>query len=122
MSLFRSTFEYKLIYIFRINDETHKGLLKIGETTCSTDKEPFELVPNCHILNTAAKDRINQYTSTAGIKYELLYTELAQRECTEGAKKKVVAFGDRNVHDVLKRSGIKSIILTPKKKQTSGMR
>ena len=116
MSLFRSTFEYKLIYIFRINDETHKGLLKIGETTCSTDKESFELVPNCHILNTAAKDRINQYTSTAGIKYELLYTELAQRECTDGAKKKVVAFGDRNVHDVLKRSGIKKHYFDTEKK------
>lgn len=116
MSLFKSTFEYKLIYIFRINDESHKGLLKIGETTCSTDKEPFELVPNCHILNTAAKDRINQYTSTAGIKYELLYTELAQRECTEGAKKKVVAFGDRNVHDVLKRSGIKKHYFDTEKK------
>ena len=116
MSLFRSTFEYKLIYIFRINDESHKGLLKIGETTCSTDKEPSELVPNCHILNTAAKDRINQYTSTAGIKYELLYTELAQRECTEGAKKKVVAFGDRNVHDVLKRSGIKKHYFDTEKK------
>ena len=122
MSLFRSTFEYKLIYIFRINDESHKGLLKIGETTCSTDKEPSELVPNCHILNTAAKDRINQYTSTAGIKYELLYTELAQRECTEGAKKKVVAFGDRNVHDVLKRSGIKKHYFDTEKKANEWFR
>lgn len=35
---FENTFEYKLIYIFRINDETHKGYLKIGDATIHTNK------------------------------------------------------------------------------------
>ena len=108
MNAFQSTFEYKLIYVFRINDEAHKGLLKIGEATCNTDKAPTDLIPNCHELNVAAKFRINQYTTTAGIAYDLLYTELAQKTVTSGNKVKTLAFRDHDVHDVLKRSGIKN--------------
>ena len=44
---FTATFAYKLIYIFRINDESHKGLLKIGDTTVESSKSLDELVPNC---------------------------------------------------------------------------
>ena len=65
----------KLIYIFRINDDTHKGCLKIGEATCD-DETVFGLSPNSKPLNAAAKKRINQYTQTAGINYDLLYTEM----------------------------------------------
>lgn len=108
MNAFQSTFEYKLIYVFRINDEAHKGLLKIGEATCNTDKAPTDLIPNCHELNVAAKFRINQYTTTAGIAYDLLYTELAQKNVKIGDKAKTLAFRDHDVHDVLKRSGIKN--------------
>lgn len=108
MNAFQSTFEYKLIYVFRINDEAHKGLLKIGEATCNTDKAPTDLIPNCHELNVAAKFRINQYTTTAGIAYELLHTELAQKTVKSGNKVKTLAFRDHDVHDVLKRSGIKN--------------
>lgn len=108
MNAFQSTFEYKLIYVFRINDEAHKGLLKIGEATCNTDKAPTDLIPNCHELNVAAKFRINQYTTTAGIVYDLLYTELAQKNVKIGDKAKTLAFRDHDVHDVLKRSGIKN--------------
>ena len=108
MNAFQSTFEYKLIYVFRINDEAHKGLLKIGEATCNTDKAPTDLIPNCHELNVAAKVRINQYTTTAGIAYDLLYTELAQKTVTSGDKVKTLAFRDHDVHEVLKRSGIKN--------------
>lgn len=108
MNAFQPTFEYKLIYVFRINDEAHKGLLKIGEATCNTDKAPTDLIPNCHELNVAAKFRINQYTTTAGIAYDLLYTELAQKNVKIGDKAKTLAFRDHDVHDVLKRSGIKN--------------
>lgn len=108
MNAFQSTFEYKLIYVFRINDEAHKGLLKIGEATCNTDKAPTDLIPNCHELNVAAKFRINQYTTTAGIAYDLLYTELAQKTVKNGDKLKTLAFRDHDVHEVLKRSGIKN--------------
>lgn len=108
MNAFQSTFEYKLIYVFRINDEAHKELLKIGEATCNTNKAPTDLIPNCHELNVAAKFRINQYTTTAGIAYDLLYTELAQKNVKIGDKAKTLAFRDHDVHDVLKRSGIKN--------------
>lgn len=77
MSQFKSTFDYKLIYVFRINDDNHKGLLKIGDATVHTSKPLSELVPNCKELNVAAKGRINTYTKTASIPYELLHTEIA---------------------------------------------
>lgn len=107
MSEFKSTFSYKLIYVFRINDEAHKGLLKVGETTIASDKTPNELLPNCRELNVAAKNRINQYTQTAGIAYDLLHTELAVREVVKNGKKQVKAFSDHDVHKVFERSGIK---------------
>ena len=107
MKSFNSTFEYKLIYVFRINDLEHKELLKIGEATCNTNKAATELFPNCKELNTAAKNRINQYTTTAGIAYELLYTEIAVYDTIKNGVMQTKAFSDHDVHKVLERSGIK---------------
>ena len=107
MNSFEKTFEYKLIYVFRINDKAHEGLLKIGEATCNTDKDPNEIAPNSNLLNTAAKKRINQYTTTAGIVYELLHTELAVCTALRNGINSVVAFSDHDVHRVLERTGIK---------------
>lgn len=107
MNSFEKTFEYKLIYVFRINDKAHEGLLKIGEATCNTDKNPDEILPNCNMLNVVAKKRINQYTTTAGIAYELLYTELARHYVTKNGQRKLEAFSDHDVHKVLERTGIK---------------
>lgn len=98
---FESSLKPKLIYVFRINDATHNGCLKVGEATCNEDNI-FGLVPGCKALNQAARDRINQYTQTAGISYELLYTEL-----TLFVKdKRICSFNDKEVHRVLERSGI----------------
>ena len=88
------TFESKIIYIFAIQDETHKGLLKIGDTTFSGNPYDKEAIEN------AAKKRINQYTVTANIEYELLYVDLAITKYGE-------YFRDYDVHNVLKRSGVK---------------
>ena len=107
MNSFEKTFEYKLIYVFRINDKAHEGLLKIGEATCNTDKDPNEIAPNSNLLNTAAKKRINQYTTTAGIVYELLHTELAVCTALRNGINSIVAFSDHDVHKVLERTGIK---------------
>ena len=107
MNSFEKTFEYKLIYVFRINDKAHEGLLKIGEATCNTDKDPNEIAPNSNLLNTAAKKRINQYTTTAGIVYELLHTELAVCTALRNGINSVMAFSDHDVHRVLERTGIK---------------
>ncbi len=106
MSQFTSTFTYTLIYVFGINDKEHKGLLKIGEATLRSDKTPNLLFPNCRELNVAAKKRIDQYTQTAAISYDLLYTELAVREEMVNGKKKLRSFSDKAVHSVLIRSGI----------------
>lgn len=106
MSQFKSTFDYKLIYVFRINDDNHKGLLKIGDATVHTSKSLSELVPNCKELNVAAKGRINTYTKTASIPYELLHTEIATYTVLDNGIEKVKAFRDKKVHDVLIRSGI----------------
>lgn len=99
---FTSSLKLKLIYVFRINDEAHRGCLKIGETT-SDNINIWGLEPNSKALNEAAKSRINQYTQTAGIIYELLYTEVS----VFSKKGVLMSFSDSEVHSVLTRSGIK---------------
>ncbi len=113
MNNFKQTFSYKLIYVFRINDNKHNGLLKVGEATCTTTTSPENLLPNCKELNLAAKRRINQYTQTAGIEYELLYTELAIKKNEKG---KIVAFSDHDVHKVFERSNIKKHVFDAQNK------
>ena len=98
---FTSSLKLKLIYVFRINDTAHHGCLKIGEATCE-DENVFGLFPNSKALNEAARKRINQYTQTAGIAYDLLYTEL-----TVYNRGGLRSFNDKEVHNVLERSGIK---------------
>ena len=95
----------KLIYVMRINDAAHKGCLKVGDATvegCLLDNGDL-FRPNSNLLNQAAKKRINSYTQTAGIAYDLLYTEATLH--LKG--KRFVAFRDHDVHQVLERSGIK---------------
>lgn len=103
MVSFKNTFEYKLIYIFRINDKRHKGLIKIGDASVDAPNWK-DLSPNCSTLNNAAKKRINQYTRTAGISYELLHTEIA---VYSNNKNELKAFRDYDVSAVLVSSGIK---------------
>lgn len=112
----RTLLRPKLIYAFRINDDAHKGCLKVGEASFDND-DIFGLAPNSKVLNEAAKKRINQYTQTAGIKYELLYTELA----IYSSNNATYAFNDKEVHNVLERSGIKKKHLTLNTKPTSGL-
>jgi len=99
---FTSSLKPKLIYVFRINDTAHLSCLKVGEATVDTD-DLFGLQPNSKILNQAAKARINQYTQTAGISYELLYTE----STIYIDNKTIKSFNDYEVRNVLFRSGIK---------------
>ncbi len=96
-----SSLKPKLIYVFRIPDAAHKDCLKIGEATF--EDGDITLPPNSSALNKAAKARIDQYTKTAGIAYDLLHTEIAIT-VRGGA---VLGFNDKEVHDVLLRSGIK---------------
>ncbi len=96
-----SNLKAKLIYVFRIPNAEHSDCLKIGEATFEDGN--ITLPPNSSALNKAAKARIDQYTKTAGISYELLHTEIAIF-VRDG---KLAAMNDKEVHDVLLRSGIK---------------
>lgn len=96
-----SNLKAKLIYVFCIPDAAHSDCLKIGEATFEDGN--ITLPPNSSALNKAAKARIDQYTKTAGITYELLHTEIAIF-VRDG---KIAAVNDKEVHEVLLRSGIK---------------
>ena len=101
--IFNQAFEQKLIYVYRINDTAHEGILKIGEASCNAGMTYFAFEPNCKELNVAAKDRIRHQTQTAGVTFELLYTE-----ATAFMKgKNLIVFQDHDIHDILVRSGIK---------------
>ncbi|WP_294703526.1 Eco57I restriction-modification methylase domain-containing protein [uncultured Fusobacterium sp.] len=111
---FKDIFEYKLIYIFSINTESHRGILKIGDTTLRSDKPIDKLFPNCKELNEAANERIKKYTITAGVKFNLLYTELAVKETKKIDDKGneiviIESFRDYDVHKVLLNSNIKKM-------------
>ena len=96
-----SNLKAKLIYVFRIPDAAHSDCLKIGETTF--EDGDITAAPNSEALNRAARARIDQYTRTAGISYELLHTEPAIF-VRDG---RIIGVNDKEVHDVLLRSGIR---------------
>lgn len=96
-----STLKAKLVYVFTIPDAAHQGCVKIGEATLD-DGFNLGLQPNSKELNAAARKRIDQYTKTAGVDYNLKHTELAF-SVHDGY---FGSFNDKDVHNVLLRSGI----------------
>jgi hypothetical protein len=91
----------KLIYVYRINDSAHQGCLKIGEATYDGE-DYFQQQSGSSKLNAAAKKRINEQTQTAGVTYDLLYTESTVHITNKGIR----SFNDKAVHDILLRSGV----------------
>lgn len=109
---FKNAFEFKVIYVFTIDDQTHKGMVKIGDATLHTDTPIDQLMPGCRELNQAALRRIKEYTNTAGITPHLLHSEIAVRTVKDkDGSLKVEAFRDHHVHEVLKNSGINNVQL-----------
>ena len=102
MATFESSLKSKLIYVFAIDDERHRDCLKIGETTIDED-DGSNLFNNTETMQEAAHKRIRQYTKTAGIAYQLLYTEIS----IFVRSGMIMTFNDKQVHKVLERSGIK---------------
>ena len=102
---FEQTFSYKVIYVFSMPYDDHKGLLKVGDTTLKTNIPPCEIEPNSRLLNVAAKERIDRYTKTASLKYNLLYTELAVKMHAGYCH----PFRDKDVHKVLMNSRIRKV-------------
>lgn len=85
--------------------DDHKGLLKVGEATLKSNKQPNDILPNSRDLNQAAHARIRQEVGTASVRYTLLHTELAVR--TVGNY--LAAFSDKDVQKVLMNSGIHKV-------------
>ena len=106
---YESTTSYKLIYVFRVNDNAHEGILKVGDASIDTALPPDALFPGCSELNQAAKARINQYSVTLGITPQILYTELAVRKVTDDGPTYLDSFRDYDVHKVLINSGIEKV-------------
>lgn len=104
--IYAGTMQYTMIYVFEIPDDAHKGYLKIGEHRFDSPSSYKQLLPNCEELNKQAKSRIDQYTRTALIRYNLLHTELArvQVRLADGTVESR-SFSDHDVHEVLDRSG-----------------
>lgn len=105
MERFEQTLAYKLIYVFSMPYDDHKGLLKVGEATLKSNKRPNDILPNSRDLNQAAHARIKQEVGTASVRYILLHTELAVR--TVGNY--LAAFSDKDVQKVLMNSGIHKV-------------
>lgn len=109
---FQNTFAYKVLYVFTVDDDVHRGFLKIGDATLHTDTLIDRLSPNCRELNQAALTRIKKYTNTAGVTPHLLHTELAVRMIpNQQGNFRLEAFRDYQVQNVLKNSGIKNTTL-----------
>lgn len=109
---FKNSFEYKVIYVFTIEDEAHKGLVKIGDATLHTETSIDLLTPCSRELNQAALKRIKAYTNTAGLTPKVLHSEVAIRTIkAKDGSMKIEAFRDHNVHEVLKNSGIDNVQL-----------
>jgi superfamily II DNA or RNA helicase len=87
------TFSYGVIYVYSIPDDRHKGRLKIGSATLSSSE------PTKEELEKAARERIDQQTVTADVRYVLEHAELAVTNDNR-------YFSDTDVHNVLTRSGV----------------
>lgn len=72
-----------IIYVYKINDNYHKGQLKVGFTSKGD-----------------AKKRIDEQTKTLRVNYEIVLEE-------EAMKSNGDTFKDKDVHKVLKENGIK---------------
>ena len=95
------TYTYNGIYIYSINDAPHHGALKIGKFSIKAGAKREGLKPNSQLLRDAAIECIDNQTSRAAIKYDLLWAELALYE-DDGNE---VMFDDHTVHTVLENSG-----------------
>ena len=101
-----TTAERKFIYVQTVNNESGKfaayeGAQKIGEGSVASDDIEADWTPNSEFLRKIAPKRIKQYMTTAGLHFDLGWVELAYKKSTK------TWFHDHDVHEVLRRSGIK---------------
>lgn len=100
------TAERKFIYVQTVNNKSglfpaYEGAQKVGEGTVSSDDVEADWTPNSEFLREIAPKRIKQYMTTSGLPFEIGWVELAYKKSTK------TWFHDHEVHEVLKRSGVK---------------
>lgn len=98
--------ERKFIYVQTVDNRSggfsaYDGTQKIGEGTIAEDDIEADWTPNSDFLRRVAPKRIKQYMTTSGLSYDLGWVELAYRKSDK------YWFHDKDVHEVLKRSGIR---------------
>lgn len=105
-NIYKNNQERKIIYIQTADNSSGKwpaynNAKKIGETTAPSDEQEVDWSPNSEFLRDVTRKRIDSYMKTSGVPYMIDWAELAWiRESKSW-------FSDRQVHEVLKRSGIK---------------
>ena len=95
------TYTYNGIYIYAINDNAHKGAVKIGKFSIQATSKKDGLEPNSDLLRQSATNCIDTQTSRAAIQYDLLWAELALYTVNG----EDIMFDDHAVHTVLENSG-----------------
>lgn len=95
--------KYKLIYIAKINDDKHDGMLKIGDTEFVATKPINTYLPNEDVLKKEAEARIRSWSGTAAAGAELVYCEALIRFNTK--TQNYETYRDSEVHTVLQHSG-----------------
>ncbi|SEN16407.1 Superfamily II DNA or RNA helicase [Paenisporosarcina quisquiliarum] len=106
VSRFKNNQERKVVYIQTADNSSgnwpaYEGAEKIGETTAPEEDQEEDWSPNSEFLRTVTQKRINGYMRTAGVPARIDWAELAW---IKGSKS---WFGDKDVHEVLTRSGYK---------------
>lgn len=103
MAIISATYKYNVVYVYSIDDDRHRGALKIGKTEIDTDpKTGSELTPNCAALRKAADKRIKEQTQTSAVAYNLVYAIKAHFTGDDGKEYK---YSDTDIHAVLLASG-----------------
>lgn len=100
------TAERKFIYVQTVDNASGQfpafdGTYKVGEGTVPEDEVEGDWSPNSGFLRKLAPKRIKQYMKTSGLPFMLGWVELAYRKSDK------TWFHDYDVHNVLRRSGIK---------------
>ncbi|MDO4669998.1 MAG: hypothetical protein Q4A67_00825 [Aerococcus sp.] len=100
--------ERKMIYIQTADNasgnwDVYAGSEKIGETTADNSSNPLDFQANSEFLRSQANMRIRSYMTTSGVPFTIDWAELAYRP----QDKLNPWFGDKDVHEVLRRSNFK---------------
>ena len=103
--------ERKMIYVHQVDNSSgglslYDGLEKIGDTTIPEDDVETDRTPNSEFLRAIADKRIDKYMKTSGLPHITQWAELAYRKSDK------TWFRDYDVHDVLRRSGVKKSVIT----------